>query len=66
MKQFTIKSTKSFTFTSKWAKDEDEVFTAIPDWYEKGYVVIDESERVFILSLDVMTEELKQGVFTIL
>ena len=63
MKQFTIKSAESFTFTSKWAADEDEVFTAIPDWYNEGYVVIDESERVFIIPLDLMEERLKQNIF---
>ena len=63
MKQFTIKSAESFTFTSKWAANIGEVFTAIPDLYEEGYVVIGESERVYIIPLDVMEENLKQEVF---
>ena len=63
MKQFTIKSAESFTFTSKWAANIGEVFTAIPDLYKEGYVVIGESERVYIIPLYVMAERLKQEVF---
>jgi len=65
MKEFKFVSDDSFQFVSKLAANPAEVFTAVGDWYDNGYAIIDESSKLFILSIEEVVDRLISGDYII-
>lgn len=65
MKNFIVRTSNSFRFTSDNANDTAEIFTAFVDGYENGYIIIDSSNQVYILSIPKVEQLLSEGIFKV-